>query len=105
METCAGESWSPALEVSLELVPREFRFEAEAASHGADRPGAPIQCGDCGVDVPEDTFADQTQSRSIGTAWTFSEARMVARGSMIPHLFSKCRRQSDKPPDRSFEEI
>ncbi len=30
METCAGESWSPALEVSLELAPLEFRFEITA---------------------------------------------------------------------------
>lgn len=27
-----------------------------AASHRVDRPGAPVRCGDCGVDVPEDTF-------------------------------------------------
>jgi hypothetical protein len=30
VETCAAESWSPTLEVSLELVPREFRFETTA---------------------------------------------------------------------------
>lgn len=30
METCTGESWSPALKVSLELVPREFCFEITA---------------------------------------------------------------------------
>lgn len=27
-----------------------------AASHTVDRPGAPIRCGDCGADVPEDAF-------------------------------------------------
>ena len=27
-----------------------------AASHRVDRPGAPVRCGDCGADVPEDTF-------------------------------------------------
>jgi len=27
-----------------------------AASHRTDRPGVPIQCADCGVNVPEDTF-------------------------------------------------
>jgi hypothetical protein len=30
VETCAGEGWSPALEVGLEIAPREFRFEITA---------------------------------------------------------------------------
>jgi hypothetical protein len=30
VETCAGKNWSPAIEVSLELVPREFCFEITA---------------------------------------------------------------------------